>query len=77
MISLDPQVELYDTIVRRGEPCVDSMIQWREGEKEKDSIYLQRMIGENLDASPLWVTCHRICNTVCCMRTCIVSLSSV
>jgi len=32
------------TIVLRGEPCVDSMIQWREGEKEKDSIYIQRIM---------------------------------
>ena len=69
-------------IVLRGEPYVYSMIWWREGE-EKESIYIQRIIRENFDAlpllshSPLWVTCHWICNTYCRMRTCIVSLSSV
>ena len=34
-------------------------------EKEENSIYIQRFIGENFDASPLWVTCHRICSSVC------------
>ena len=34
-------------------------------EKEENSIYIQRYIGENFDASPLWVTCHRICSSVC------------
>jgi hypothetical protein len=29
-------VPVFVTIVIRGELCVDSMIQWREGEKEKD-----------------------------------------
>ena len=42
--------------------CVDSMIQWKEEEKEKDSTYIQRIIRENFDVSPLRVTCHRICN---------------
>jgi hypothetical protein len=40
-------------IVLRGEPCVDYMIWWREEEKEKDSIYIQRIMRENFDASPL------------------------
>jgi hypothetical protein len=28
------------------------MIQWREGEKEKDSIYIQRIMTDNFDTSP-------------------------
>jgi len=40
----------YDAVKRR-----------REGEKDKDSIYIQRIMRENFDASPLYVTCHRVC----------------
>jgi hypothetical protein len=31
----------------------DSVKRSREGEKEKDSIYIQRIMRENFDASPL------------------------
>ena len=44
-------------IVLGGEPCVDSMLWWR-AEKEKDSIYIQRIMRENFDASLLATLSH-------------------